>query len=102
MLTLSTMLMLGAISACSTLEPVRIAQIPLRDDLRRCEALAPMLPDALPPVPEDASVRAAVIRERAAWMRRDLAQADVVKDACNKLGELVALIDANNAGPEDE
>lgn len=64
-------------------------------------ALEPMPPEALPPVAEEAAARAAQINERAAWMRRDLAQADVVAEMCHKQGELLGLIDANNAGPEE-
>ena len=92
---------LMGIGACSHLAPVQVAQIPLRPELRQCEALAPMPLEALPAVAEDPVVRAAVIQERAAWMRRDLAQVDVVKDMCAKLGEVVTLVDANNAGPSD-
>lgn len=91
---------LMAICACSTLQPVRIAQIPLRAELRQCEALAPIPPEALPAVSEDAAVRAAQIQERAIWMRRDLLQANAVKDLCSKLGEIVSLVDANNEGPQ--
>jgi hypothetical protein len=69
--------------------------------LRQCEALAPIRSEALPQISEDAAIRGAQIAERAFWMRRDWAQADTVKDACNKLGEVVALVDQNNAGVED-
>lgn len=60
-----------------------------------------MPPEALPAVSEDPAVRAAQTEERRVWMRRDWAQADLVRDMCLKNGELVALIDANNAGPRD-
>ncbi len=100
-LSLCLMLMSVATSACSTLAPVQVAQIPLRADLRQCEVLPPIPFEAMPPVSADAAVRAVQIEERAFWMRRDISQADVVKDACEKAGELVALIEANNAGIEE-
>jgi hypothetical protein len=52
-------------------------------------------------VSEDEATRAVQIAERAFWMRRDWAQVDVVKEACNKLSEVVALVDQNNAGIEE-
>ncbi len=98
-LKLSALLMSAAISACSTLQPVQVAQIPLRADLRQCEALAPVPSEAMPPVAAEPAVRQAQVEERAFWMMRDIQQADVVRDMCNKTAELVSLIDANNAGP---
>lgn len=89
-----------AISACSTLQPVQVAQIPLRADLRQCVALEPIPREALPPVAEEPATRAAQVQERAFWMMRDIQQADVVRDMCNKNAELVSLIEANNAGPQ--
>lgn len=89
-------------SACSaTLQPVQIAQIPLRPELRQCVALDPMPPEALPPVSEDPAVRSTQLEERAAWMMRDIHQADIAREMCNRQGELIGLIDANNAGPEN-
>lgn len=98
-LKLSMPLTFAAISACSTLEPVQIAQIPLRPELRQCEVLLPMPPEALPAVDPDPHTREVQLRERGAWMGRDMAQADLVSDLCHKQTELVGLIDANNAGP---
>lgn len=57
--------------------------------------------EALPPVAESEEARQAQIQERAAWMARDLMQADVSAEMCNRNGELVSLIDANNAGPSN-
>ena len=73
----------------------------MRDELRQCQALLPVPSEALPAMSVDAAIRAAQIAERAFWMRRDWAQANAVKDACNKLGEVVAIVDQNNAGVED-
>lgn len=53
----------------------------------------------MPPVAAEPAVRQAQVEERAFWMMRDIQQADVVRDMCNKTAELVSLIDANNAGP---
>lgn len=44
--------------------------------------------------------RAVQLEERAFWMQRDLQQTANNRDACNRQGELVALIQANNAGPQ--
>jgi len=44
--------------------------------------------------------RAVQFEERAAGDSRDLAQASVLREMCEKLGEVVSLVDANNAGPE--
>lgn len=52
------------------------------------------------PVAEAEEARRAQVAERAFWMRREWSQADLVRDMCNKLSETVALIDANNAGPQ--
>lgn len=46
------------------------------------------------------AAREAQILERSFWFRRDLAQMNINVEMCNRNGELVALIDANNAGPE--
>jgi len=56
--------------------------------------------EALPAVDPEPHAREVQLRERAAWMGRDMSQADLVRDMCNKLGETVSLIDANNAGPQ--
>ena len=80
---------------------VRVAQIPVRDGLRTCVALAPVPSEALPPIAVDPAHRGAQIDERAFWMSRDLAQTANNREACMKQAELVALIDANNAGPEE-
>lgn len=101
MLKLSMAPMFAAICACSTLEPVRVAQIPLRQELRQCEALSPIRLEALPQLSEEPAVRAAQLAERGVFYVRDIAQADVLKDMCNKLAEVVSLVDANNAGPEN-
>ena len=45
--------------------------------------------------------RSVQLRERAAGDSRDLAQVGVVSTMCAKNGELVALIERNNAGVED-
>ena len=74
---------------------------PLRPELRQCVALDPMPPEALPPVSEDPAVRSTQLEERAAWMMRDIHQADIAREMCNRQGELIGLIDANNAGPEN-
>ena len=81
---------------------MRIAQIPLRDELRQCLALAPIAREALPAPAETEEARRAQIQERAVWMQRDLDQAAISRQMCNRNGELVSLIEANNAGPEDE
>jgi hypothetical protein len=44
--------------------------------------------------------RTAQIQERAVTVRRDVGQTNVGREMCNRLGEVVALVDANNAGPE--
>lgn len=87
-------------SACGTTSHLRVSQIPLRDDLTRCVALAPVPSEALPPVSEDAAVRPIQLEERAFWLRRDLAQTANNREVCNKQMELLALIRANNEGPE--
>jgi hypothetical protein len=51
-------------------------------------------------VAEEPATRATQVEERAFWMMRDIRQADVVRDMCNKNAELVSLIEANNTGPE--
>lgn len=99
-LTLSMLPMFAAISACSHLTAVQVAQIPLRPDLTRCEVLAPMPPEALPEVDAEPHTREVQLRERGAWMGRDMAQADLVSDLCRRQAELVGLIQANNAGPQ--
>lgn len=99
-LTLSMTLTLPAIAACSQTIAATTAQIPLRPELRQCVALSEVRSEDLPALPADPALRASQIEERRFWMRRDWAQADVVKDACAKLGEVVSLVDANNAGPE--
>lgn len=87
-------------TACGTTSQLRVAQIPLRADLTGCLALPPIQPDALPPMRAEPAERSAQIEERAFWMRRDLAQTANNRDNCNKQMELVALIRANNEGPE--
>ena len=69
--------------------------------MRQCEALPPVPSEAMPPVSAEAPVRQAQVEERAFWMMRDIQQADVVRDMCNKQAELVSLIEANNAGPSN-
>lgn len=63
--------------------------------------LTPISPEALPAVAADAAARASQIEERAFWMGRDLRQSANTRENCNRLGELVALIERNNAGVED-
>lgn len=99
-LMLSILPTFAATSACSTLAPVQVSQIPLRPELTRCEVLAPMPPEALPAVDSEPHTREVQLRERGAWMGRDMAQADLVSDLCRRQMELVGLIEANNAGPE--
>lgn len=100
MLRLSIAPMFAAICACSTLRPVEIAQIPLRPELTRCEVLTPMPPEALPALDADRHTQEVQLRERGAWMGRDMAQANLVSDLCHRQAELVGLIQANNAGPQ--
>lgn len=101
-LTGSILLMSAGLMACGTTSSLRIAQIPLRPELRQCAALEPMPREALPPMAEDAEARRVQILERSAWMQRDLRQSANNRENCNRLGEVVALVDANNAGPSDE
>ena len=56
--------------------------------------------EALPPIAESDEARRAQILERSAWMQRDLSQSANAREMCNRLGEVVALVDQNNAGPE--
>lgn len=88
-------------------------------------ALEAIQPEDLPPVASAESLRAALdalgiapapaieraalayarqvqIEERAFSVRRDIAQTAIGRRMCNINGELVALVDANNAGPQDE
>ena len=90
-----------AMTACGTTSDLRIAQIPVRDGLRACPALAPMPPEALPPIAEDPAARAPQLQERALWMGRDISQTAVNREACDMAAELLALIDANNAGSQN-
>lgn len=90
----------GVTTACGTTSHFRVAQIPLRADLTGCLALPPIPPEALPPVADEPATRAVQVQERAFWMRRDLDQTANNRDNCNKQMELVALIRANNAGPQ--
>jgi len=57
--------------------------------------------EALPPPAEGEEARRVQIEERALWMARDLSAASIFAEMCNRNGELVSLIDANNAGPEN-
>lgn len=114
-----------ATSACST-PGVRVAQIPLREDLTRCLVLEPIAPEQwLPRVPDpdlsgifDAAgvprpafmavlnraagdyARDAQIKEQEFGANRDLAQGEIVRTGCVKQAELATLIRINNAGPE--
>ncbi|MGE0533125.1 MAG: hypothetical protein AB7P35_17590 [Hyphomonadaceae bacterium] len=54
--------------------------------------------EALPALAAEAGARRAQLDERAFWMGRDLQQALVNREMCAKLGELVSLVEANNAG----
>jgi hypothetical protein len=56
--------------------------------------------EALPPTAEAEEAQRAQIVERAFWFRRDLAQTSVNVEMCNRMAEIVSLVDANNAGPE--
>lgn len=88
-------------TACGTTSTsLRVSQIPLRADLSRCPALLPVQSETLPPVAAAPAERAVQLEERAFWMQRDLQQTANNRDACNRQGELVALIQANNAGPQ--
>jgi len=120
--TVSMTLIVGLTAACGT--TLRVAQIPLRDELRQCLALEAIQREDLPPVASAESLRAALdalgiapapaieraalaytrqvqIEERAIMVRRDLAQTQVGREMCNRTGELVSLIEANNAGPQE-
>lgn len=88
-------------SACGTTSALRVSQIPLREDLTKCVALTALPSEALPALSDDPVVRAAQLQERGVWMRRDLEQTGIAREACNKQIELVALIQANNAGPSN-
>jgi hypothetical protein len=73
----------------------------MRDELRQCVALEAIQPEDLPPVAESPEAREVQILERAFWVRRDIAQTAIGRQMCNINGELVSLIEANNAGPEN-
>ncbi len=73
----------------------------MREELRQCVALEAIQPETLPPVAEDPQAREVQILERSFWLRRDIAQTAIGRRMCNINGELVSLIEANNAGPEN-
>jgi hypothetical protein len=56
--------------------------------------------EALPPIAESDEARQAQILERSVWMSRDLAQSANAREMCNRLSEVVSLVDENNRGPE--
>jgi hypothetical protein len=93
-------LIVGLTAACGTTS-VRVAQIPMREGLNECVALEALQPEDLPPVAESPEAREVQILERAFWVRRDIAQTAIGRQMCNRNGELVSLIEANNAGPEN-
>lgn len=127
LLSFSAVTLLGT-SACSASRDLRISQIPIRQELRQCAALVPTQPEqrqaiapnpdfngfaavlgALPGAPVILALQQAAgdharriqFQERAAGDMRDIAQAAVIRENCEKLAEVVSLVDANNAGPEE-
>lgn len=100
----------------------------MRAELRQCVALAPTPPESRPAIASDPDLsafapvlglapespamvalqeaagnyaRRAQYIERAAGDRRDLSQAAITREMCEKLGEALTLIDANNQGPQN-
>lgn len=63
--------------------------------------LEPVRSEHLPPVSEDRRAREVQLMERSFWYRRDLSQAEAIREACEKQAELVGLVRANNAGPAE-
>lgn len=127
-LLISSVAMLTLMSACSAPQALRVSQIPVRPDLSQCVGLRPTQSEERPQIAPDPDfsgaladagltvaagplalinrlagdyARAVQLRERAAGDSRDLAQVGVVSEMCAKNGELVALIERNNAGVQD-
>lgn len=74
--------------------------IPLRAELTECVGLSAVPSEAMLAVSEDPSVRAAQVAERAFWMRRDVVQEGVAVTMCERLGEIVDLVNRNNEEAE--
>lgn len=119
----------AATTACGTTYRLRVAQIPLRDDLAQCTRLAALTPDQLPAAAADpdsnadptfaallsalpAGAQAAIthaagdyarriqLAERAPLLTRDIKQTANNRVNCERQSELVGLIRENNAGPQ--
>lgn len=75
---------------------------PLADAFARA-GIAPPAPAVMALIEEAAGdhARRVQIQERAVTVRRDVAQTNVGREMCNRLGEVVSLVDLNNAGPSE-
>lgn len=110
-----------SLMGCGTTTQVRALTIPVREDLRTCTRLAAVEQNSLQSAPDEKAVAEAaasqsdplafsdaetsfivhyvtlfLLRERGAWMGRDIAQTGQNYNLCREKEELVALIDANN------